>query len=366
MAVLGWGKDPYGAVAGWFGTGASVSAVAAGIATITGLGNMSTLSVGRSLTLYGAANAGNNGTFTITEYVSASSVKVSNANAVVESPGSIGWIERLQTQPSVYGAGVKGVGTSIVAARALATHEVAVTLSAEPMHSSNLVPGDALNPATWTVQRLDTAEFLHVVNAVPISPVEYGVITLEGFAGVDVLHTVSSATLLDPIGELLHTPKSADFYGVLDENEVTSAARLARGRVTSRDVSNYHTPTPANSLFGGTLAINAAGDYESMSGAPLVKKLLIRRLISKPRDFFHLPDYGVGLRDKEPIPAGNLGKLRAEIDRQARLEPEVSDVAVGLTLSNQGVLTVQLRAKLVPTGQEVQFTLPVGQGGVTL
>jgi hypothetical protein len=364
MAVLGWGKDPYGAVAGWFGTGANVTGLTAGIATITGLGNMSPLSVGRALSLYGATNLGNNGTFLVAEYVSASSVKVANPNAVVES--GFNWIERLQTQESIYGASARGVGTSILHAVATSTRIVQVTLSGEPLHSSTFVGGDALNPSTWTVQRNDTMAFLHVVGVSPVTQLIYGLLTLEEFADVSVLHSVSSNKLCDVAGFILKPPTSASFYGLLDENEVSQAAHLAKQRVTSRDLNNSQTPSSMQALSGGTLTVNTNGDYDNVSGKALVQKLILRRLISRPGDFFHLPKYGIGLREKEPIPVGNMGKLRIEIERQIRLEPEVADVVVSLELASNGVLTVKPRVVLHPTGEVIAFSLPVGGAGLSL
>ena len=363
MAVLGWGKDPYGAVAGWFGSGAAVSATVAGVVTVTGLGNMSPLDVGRVLTLYGASNPANNGTFPIVAYVSASSVKITNENGV--SATGLNWIERLQTQESIYGAGSKGLGTSILSAVAISTRMVKVALSREPLHSSNFVQGDALNPSTWSVQNLATLAFLHVVGVTPYSSTSYGLLTLEEFGDVTVLHAASSATLRSPDGQVLHAPRAADFYGLLDENEATQAARLAKQRVTSRDIQNTQS---AFAQMNGTLLVDKAGDYESVSGAALVKKLILRRLMSRPGDFFHLPKYGIGLRDKEPVTGGNLGKLKTEIERQVLLEPEVGVAAVSLALATNGTLTVQVKATLRTTGQVVAFSVPVGQqsSGVTL
>lgn len=89
--------DGYGSpIAGQVGSAASVSAVSLGIATITGLTGMTVQSVGRMLTLSGANTAGNNGTFLIVTYNSATSVDVSNASAVTPdaNDGSIVWTER--------------------------------------------------------------------------------------------------------------------------------------------------------------------------------------------------------------------------------------------------------------------------------
>lgn len=362
MTVLGWGKDPYGAVGGWFGSGASLSLPDVdGIVTVTGLGNMSPLSVGRALTITGASPE-NNGTYPIVAYVSASSVKILHANCT--SDAGVDWLERLSLTPSYYGAGAKGSGTSIVSALAISTHTVRVGLSAEPMHSSNFVPGDALNPSTWNVQNLSTLAFLHVVSVEPHSPTSYDLLTLEAFGDVTVLHEASSTTLLAADGvQTLNAPRAADFYGIIDADEATQAARLAKQRVTSRDLKNSQVPASVP----GTLTIEQSGDYATVSGADLLKKLILRRLMTRPGDFFHLPKYGIGLREKEPIPAGNLGKLKKEIERQILLEPEVASAIVGLTLDSSGVLTVRVQASLRPTGEVVAFSTPIGpQGGVLL
>lgn len=74
---------------------ASVNAVSSGLATIIGLSSMTDNSVGRFLTLSGASNSGNNGTFLIVEKLSATSVKISNPNAAAGPGGaSLSWVER--------------------------------------------------------------------------------------------------------------------------------------------------------------------------------------------------------------------------------------------------------------------------------
>lgn len=369
MPALGWGKDPYGAVAGWSGSSASVASVAAGIATLTGLANMSPLSVGRNITLTGADTDGNNGTFAITEYVSASSVKISNVNAVAPdlNNGSIAWIERLQTDESVYGAAAAGIGTSILAAVAISTNEVKVTLSGEPKHSSAFSSGDALNPNTWSIQRLDTTEFLHVIGVVPSNPLTYIVSTIEPFGSVLVTHRISSSTLLDAAGFTLKPPRNANFLGVLDISVSTAELKATKKRAVSTDLYNAPAPKDDPSRYGGTFIINASGDYQDMSGADLVRKLILRRLLSTPGDFFHLPAYGVGLRVKEPISIGSLSSIKAEVERQVLRETEVETTQASLTLdTSSNSLTVQVRAKLKASGESISVTLPMHADRVEL
>jgi hypothetical protein len=85
-------------VAGQTGSVASIDSFSptTSLATVSGLTGMSEDSVGRQLEISGAASGGNNGKFVIHEYVSDTSVKVSNASAVAPdgNNGSISWTER--------------------------------------------------------------------------------------------------------------------------------------------------------------------------------------------------------------------------------------------------------------------------------
>ena len=79
------------------GIAASIGAVTLGIVTITGLQNMTANSVGGFITISGAASGANNGTFLITEFVSATSVKYANSAGVASDANNpaIAWVERL-------------------------------------------------------------------------------------------------------------------------------------------------------------------------------------------------------------------------------------------------------------------------------
>ena len=95
--ILSNEPDGYGfPTVGQSGLLANITTVAAGIATVTGLTGMSAQSKGRMLTISGAASAGNNGTFLIVAVNSATSVDVSNINAVAvdANNGAISWTER--------------------------------------------------------------------------------------------------------------------------------------------------------------------------------------------------------------------------------------------------------------------------------
>lgn len=84
-------------LSGQTGLSATITAAGSGLATIGGLTGMTTASIGNFLTLSGADESSNNGTFFIVTYNSATSVDIVNATAVFPDgySGSIVWTERL-------------------------------------------------------------------------------------------------------------------------------------------------------------------------------------------------------------------------------------------------------------------------------
>lgn len=262
-----------------------------------------------------------------------------------------------------YGASALGT-VSIRSALALSTREVEVEVSGLVRDNSPYLEGDALNPNTWMVQRLDTNAFLHVVSVTQSATYKYVLLTLEEFAPANINHRVSSTTLLDAAGASIVSPRSADFAGMLAATQLTEQTKLAARRLASQDIANSQQPLV--SFFAGTLQIDASGDYKTVTAAELVKKLIYRRLVTTPGDFSHLPGYGVGIRLKEPLPTVELSKLKAQIEQQILLEPEVDAARVTLLLGTDGVLTIRIAAQLKKTGEDLSLSIPVKpETGVT-
>ncbi len=108
------------------GSFASIASFSTPNVTITGLSGMTATMVGSSITISGAATSANNGTFTITTFVSASSVKYSNTSAVApdSNNGTISWFvvgpiqvetatpHKLVTGQTVIVSGVVGVSAA--------------------------------------------------------------------------------------------------------------------------------------------------------------------------------------------------------------------------------------------------------------
>lgn len=83
-------------IVGRAGTNAFIISKSGNLVTVTGLLNMSVLSVGRFITISEAASVGNNGTFLIKYFVSPATIKIENSAGVAPdvNNGSIVWQER--------------------------------------------------------------------------------------------------------------------------------------------------------------------------------------------------------------------------------------------------------------------------------
>lgn len=254
-------------------------------------------------------------------------------------------------------------GLAINNATAVSTRVVQVILEVEPAHASKDAPGDALNPDTWTVQRLDTGEFFTVLQVVASDPPYfYEIYVQENFGNQFVTHRVGSTTLVTADGELITDHGNhADFPGVVVTADFSTSIDAANRQLITRDLANPPAPVGSNS-FGGTLQIAAGGDYITVQGPELTKKLIIRRLTTAPGGFFHLPGYGLGLRVKEPLIDNDLIKLKTKIEQQVMLEPDVEAVSAILSTMPGGTFIVQLKVQTKSTGViNIQLPAPPTQ-----
>lgn len=145
-------------LSGQTGTDGYIGTVAAGIATITGLTGMTTASPGNFLTISGATNPGNNGTFVITNYISATSVDISNASAVAND-GYVTWTER---QPYSLEDDLNFERTDRAAIKGVA-YSAAIPTYDRPTAVGTLIPANLSNIAdktldahAWVMNRLFT------------------------------------------------------------------------------------------------------------------------------------------------------------------------------------------------------------------
>jgi hypothetical protein len=263
-----------------------------------------------------------------------------------------------------WGTGSWGSGgdpAALVTAYAISMNEVLVTASAPLLQRSIVLAGDSSNPSTWYIIRNDTSELLQIVAATPQSPTQVVLRTLFPIPGFNVEMTVAAPNGLDSLGGPIAAPRMLSFFGLTEEAYSTPEKTATALTQSAVDLLNRQTQGPDGSLTG-TLVIKS-GDYANQSGNDLLRKLITRRLIATPGDFFHLPTYGVGLKVKQPLPGGDLIKLKAQIQKQIALEPEVDNVSVSL-LQSANVLTVQVSVTVKATGERLDANVPFPvQGG---
>jgi hypothetical protein len=242
---------------------------------------------------------------------------------------------------------------------ASAQNRVTVVLTAEPQHTSALAPGDALNVASWRLERLDSGAVFTNVSVTEVNATTYELTVLEPLGDLTVTHRITAVALVDVSGNAAVPPLSAEFNGILAQ---------AGGDAPTRDddvvdLRYYHV---SRNPIGGTLNIGSDGDYQVMGGVELVRKLIIRRLTTQPGGFFHMPDYGFPYTPKNVVRPVELIKLRASLREAILREPEVADAGVALTLDPaEGILTVEVRAQLQAAGEtlEINTELPLGAVG---
>lgn len=251
---------------------------------------------------------------------------------------------------SPYGTSSYGGGTvlSVLSCRATSTHTVLVELAAPPLAESAIGEGDALNPASWFV-RLADLSFTHTVMAVrKVSVSEFELRTLEPLRNWLTVHEAGAPLLRMASGLLITAPRSATFLGVVVEGD------RAVNPLHRYDFANNPT---GGSTVGGALKVNSGGTYARDSGTSLVRKMVIRRLLTMPGSYFSIApeDFGADLRIGGLFNPSSLPQLKASLERELLKEPDTTEAVVSLVYQ-QGVITITARVKSV-LGAQVPVTV---------
>lgn len=219
--------------------------------------------------------------------------------------------------------------TSFVRAQPSTTQSVRLTLSADALFQSRLGNGDAKNPLTFTLQRLDTLEFFTVLQVERVGVGVYDIFTAETLPGATVELALSAPQLRDASGALATAPLTALLKGI-----TVYEAQLVQPSL-SRDLRN-----DAN----GRLVPSADGGYQTDEGVELLRKKIARRLSTVRGGFLHLPTYGSALPVKGTLTDLELVALARDVKREVLQEPEVSGAKVSVTVdAAQGVVRISLQ-----------------------
>jgi hypothetical protein len=223
---------------------------------------------------------------------------------------------------------------------------VLVELNYEPQHLGAQYPGDALNPASWTVvgpvrnaEGVITGTSDRVVASVEyVNATTYRLVTLFALGPATDTLTVSTVGLRNPVGAV-QPDASISFDGC------AQAPQLVAQRGTTGDLRNIQ-PQVLDNQVSGTLQVGSDGDYQLGTVEETVRKLIIRRLTIPKGGFTWLPDYGLDLPVKGLISPGQLPVIRDTIKNAVLRESEVVDCGVRVSLQGDGIVMVQIQARL--------------------
>jgi hypothetical protein len=215
---------------------------------------------------------------------------------------------------------------------ATTTHSVTVTLSQPVRARSAISAGDALNPRTWTVTRVDTSQVFTVVGVLQVTTRRFLLFLRTPLSSYNRTHRVRATDLVSTAGILIAAPYEVDFRGVLPTTEVNE--RTGPFDLLTTDV------------VGGGLQTTEGGAYARIYGDDVIRKMIYRRLSTMPGSFFHLnPDeFGVGLKVKEVLRASSLPALKVKIEQELLREPGVLGVSTQLSLAN-GILVIKANVR---------------------
>lgn len=241
---------------------------------------------------------------------------------------------------SPYGGTLSVVTINLVAAWAISTHGVRVLLTSEPTHADQFAVGDALNPETWSVVDVTTGRELTVVAVLMHDSTSVDLTTLEALGDHLDTHVVTAIALLSSTGVIVTAPADAEFAGVVQTMDPVESVSLDDYR--DRDLANPPFQIARTTGYAGTLIISDDGDFATESGSALIRKLVLRRLNTPLGSFRWLPNYGLELREKEPIGSGDLVGLLRRAELQAKQEPDVKNAVVRGSINRAGTLIIQV------------------------
>lgn len=240
----------------------------------------------------------------------------------------------------------------VIFVTALNSNTLRVFLTQEPKHISPLAPDDALNRLNWAISLTSGPGGAPVVEAVENPQAQPAVLVTNPEAwSIDL--RVDRRVLL------------ASVYLVVASSAITTANRLLtmaappldrgsangdmRPRARPRETPNAVTPgiDIFYETFQAAWQLDSGGDLAIHGGLSALKKRILRRMMSSPGGFYHLPTYGAGLRVKELRRTTNLREVERQIRTQVLEESEIVAVKVSATAPAPGVLVIRIDAKTV-------------------
>lgn len=255
---------------------------------------------------------------------------------------------------SGWGGGGSGLSSFFVeGAYATSSRTFNVVFSTRPQVQSPINLADASNVKNLILTNLTTGAVTPLFGAAATSDVlVVAYVMSAGFEFAPDGYRVACSNIAGYLGETLVDPKIADFSPLV-ATQVPVQLR--------RPLIDLLNPQTSGEQINGGLVHGADGDYLKEGDVQLLKKLIIRRIITAVGEFYHLAgtNYGFGLSVKATVVPSDLVALRTALQLAVATEPGVSRVSVGLELAPSGVLTISVNALLQKTNQPITLSIPI-------
>jgi hypothetical protein len=247
--------------------------------------------------------------------------------------------------------------SAIVAARVIDSRRVRVWLPGEPAHRSPLAEGDAFDREAWQIDAA-VVEFIDRVFADPLDghPGAWAVdLIVDRPLRASVSYSVASTVLYPGGGAVLAAPGDAiSVRGIAPE----------RARLPARPANHELGQDLRYDVVAGRWLITPTGDIDAHAGVEAIEKRIIRRAITAPGGFAHLPRYGLGLREKKLLRASQRATLRARTFEQVRSETDVRAAGVVVTV-RPGLVSLRISATSV-AGDQLELGLATNGDGTVV
>lgn len=291
------------------------------------------------LTLSGALDAGTNN-YTVT---------VSNVTDVVGNPlGTPNF--------ALFGTGSNAF--RVLLAYTLNSNTIRVLLSMEPRRRSPIGDRDALNRLLWTVEVISGSGDVPVVELV-----ENAIAQPTFVAGVPTAWSVDVRVNRSLLRALTYRITASVLMQAFDD-QTMAVSPQNRDDFPGDMLPRSRRPPPASLMqrgvdfhyltFDGRFRVDSRGDVGSHAGIDALKKRIIRRMLSSPGSFYHLPDYGVGFRLKELLRTTDIETVRLRAKREVEREEEVERADVEIIQYAPDTIIVVLT---VTTRRQQSFTM---------
>ena len=112
----------------------------------------------------------------------------------------------------------------------------------------------------------------------------------------------------------------------------------------------------------GAFVLDARNDIDIQGTIASVKKRVVRRLITQPGGFFHLPDYGLSIDIKKLASTTDLAMLAVNAKEQVAKEEEIETVNVEVEQLTTGTFVIRVDARTV-SGASVKAKVGISDDG---